>query len=265
MSELVLGPMFSGKSTELIRRAKRYKAAGCAVLLLQPAGDSRSGRGRVASRDGASLEALRVEALADVALPEDVRPDALVVALDEAQMFPDLLQAVRRWRDAGVYVMAAGLDSDFRQEPFDVLQLVVGATRVLKLTAVCDCGADAALTIRRDFVVDNDALLVGDADVYRPVCGACVRSAVREAPLDAETRARFVRARRAFAQLRAPDPDALAEAAALRLELPLGCEQRVHLELLLFAHGQITLHADTLRKLNQKTLRTPLRAILQSL
>lgn len=192
--ELVVGPMFSGKSEELIRRATRALIAKQRVQVFKPALDTRYDSLHdgvvVASHDGRTLEAAAVR---DVAGLRDVlEPRTQVVAVDEAQFFAnDLVPLATDLAEAGVRVVIAGLDLDFRGEPFGpVPELLARAESVTKLTAVCvRCGAAATRTQRllggHPAHFNDPVILVGAAESYEPRCRAChtVPRKERVAPL----------------------------------------------------------------------------------
>ena len=144
--QVVAGPMFAGKSEELLRRVRRARIAGLSVDVVSHALDDRRGEGQVSSHSGLAVPSRSV---ADVdALVAGVRGRGLdVVAIDEAQFFgSDLVEAVDTLVAADVTVMVAGLCVTFDGRPFEPLpSLMAIADDVLKLTAVCAvCGADAA-------------------------------------------------------------------------------------------------------------------------
>ena len=144
--QVVAGPMFAGKSEELLRRVRRARIAGLSVEVVSHALDERRGAGQVSSHSGLSVESHPV---ADVdALVSHVRGRGLdIVAIDEAQFFgPDLVPAVDRLVADGITVVVAGLCVTYDGRPFEPLpSLMAMAEDVLKLTAVCAvCGADAA-------------------------------------------------------------------------------------------------------------------------
>ena len=144
--QVVAGPMFAGKSEELLRRVRRARIAGLSVEVVSHALDERRGAGQVSSHSGLSVESHPV---ADVdALVSHVGGRGLdIVAIDEAQFFgPDLVPAVDRLVADGITVVVAGLCVTYEGRPFEPLpSLMAMAEDVLKLTAVCAvCGADAA-------------------------------------------------------------------------------------------------------------------------
>jgi len=177
--EVIAGPMFSGKSEELIRRVKRVLIAGQQVRVFKPRLDDRYDASDVVSHDG---ERVRAEPVADSAeLRQRLEGVSVqVVAVDEAQFFdeglPDLLEELA---ERGVRVIVAGLDQDFRGEPFGVMPVLLArAEFVEKLSAVCvRCGRAATRTQRlidgKPARYDEPVILVGAAEAYEPRCRSC--------------------------------------------------------------------------------------------
>ncbi|HEX7038738.1 MAG TPA: thymidine kinase [Trueperaceae bacterium] len=175
--EVIAGPMFSGKSEELIRRVTRALIAKQPVQVFKPVIDDRYDALAVASHMGRTLEARPVP---DVAALEDaLREETQVVAVDEAQFFePALVDLVDRLASRGVRVILAGLDLDFRGEPFGPMPALLARAEVVeKLTAICRCGRAATRTQRliagQPAHVDDPVVLVGAAESYEPRCRSC--------------------------------------------------------------------------------------------
>ncbi len=175
--EVVAGPMFAGKSEELLRRVRRARLAGQGVVVVNHALDVRSGGGQVASHSGLAIpsatatDAEQIRAL--------VTPGTDLVAIDEAQFFgAGLVDAVLALADDGLTVVVAGLCITFDGQPFEPLPaLMAVAETVVKLTAVCAvCGRDAAYHVRlapgtadaRTAVAAH----VGGAESYQARCRA---------------------------------------------------------------------------------------------
>ncbi|MEX2501769.1 MAG: thymidine kinase [Trueperaceae bacterium] len=177
--EVIVGPMFSGKSEELIRRVTRSLIARQEVQVFKPALDDRYDAVRVASHAGRTLEAVAVDGIDDLKRRLDDRSE--VVAVDEAQFFtPDLADLVQDLADDGKRIVVAGLDLDFRGEPFGPLPtLLARAELVEKLTAICRCGRAATRTQRliggHPAHYGDPIVLVGAAESYEPRCRACHR------------------------------------------------------------------------------------------
>lgn len=175
--EAIVGPMFSGKSEELIRRVTRALIAKQTVQVFKPALDDRYDAVQVASHNGRKLAAEPVAGVAD--LRARLRDDTQVVAVDEVQFLSgDLVDLAMDLADDGKRVLVAGLDLDFRGEPFGpVPQLLARAEVVEKLTAICRCGRAATRTQRliqgQPAHRTDPVILVGAAESYEPRCRAC--------------------------------------------------------------------------------------------
>lgn len=177
--EVVVGPMFSGKSEELIRRVKRALFARQRVMVFKPCLDDRYHVSDVFSHDGRRAEAIAVRDSAELrAHLSEPLPD--VVAVDEAQFFDaGLVKLLLELADQGVRVICAGLDMDFRGEPFGIMpELLARAEYVQKLFAVCPvCGGPATRTQRfvngKPARYDDPVIQVGAAETYEPRCRRC--------------------------------------------------------------------------------------------
>ncbi len=176
--EVVAGPMFAGKTEELVRRVHRARIARREVVVVAHTLDTRSGAGRVVSHSG--LEAASATTGAAQEIPGLVGPGTELLAVDEAQFFgPDLTDVLVRLADTGLVVVAAGLCVTFDGRPFSPLpELMAVAESVTKLTAVCTvCGRDAAYHVRVPGTVPDagDPLVpvaahVGGTESYQARC-----------------------------------------------------------------------------------------------
>jgi thymidine kinase len=172
--EVVVGPMFSGKSEELIRRVNRAVIAKQNVQVFKPAIDNRYDAVAVASHNGRTFHAQAINSVEEIR--EKLEPDTQVVAIDEGQFLSDtLVQLCIDLADEGKRVIVAGLDLDFRGEPFGpVPKLLAHAEMVDKLTAICSCGRAATRTQRliggHPAHYDDPVILVGAAESYEPRC-----------------------------------------------------------------------------------------------
>jgi thymidine kinase len=176
--EVIAGCMFAGKTEELIRRIKVLEFAKKRVLVFKPAIDNRFSNSKIVSHAGASVDALVVESAKDIL--DFITNDVDVVAIDEVQFFDrDIIAVCNKLAKAGKRVMAAGLDTDFRAEPFGVMpELVTTAEFVTKLTAVCMvCGAPATRTQRlvnhKPASYHDPIIMVGAAESYEARCRHC--------------------------------------------------------------------------------------------
>ena len=175
--EVVCGPMFSGKSEELIRRLRRAEIAGYRALVVKPRIDDRYDVAHVVSHAGAKMRAVCADTSADVLrLAEGY--DA--VGVDEAQFFDEgIVEVVLTLRDRGVRVVVAGLDQDFRAQPFGSMpSLLCLAEFVDKLHAVCHrCGGEATRTQRlidgQPAPFSGETIVVGALDSYEARCASC--------------------------------------------------------------------------------------------
>ena len=173
--EVVCGSMFCGKTEELIRRVRRAKIARQKVQVFKPALDTRYAVEKVTSHDGLGVEAVPVDS--SQAIVNLIEPDTTIVAIDEVQFFgPDVLRVCQTLAERGLRVIAAGLDLDFRGEPFGPMPLLLAeAEQVDKLQAICVvCGAPASRTQRlidgRPASYDDPIILVGGSESYEARC-----------------------------------------------------------------------------------------------
>ena len=173
--EVITGSMFSGKTDELIRRLRRATIARQKVQVFKPRLDDRFHEEMVTSHAGGQFEASPIEKAE--AIPSEIDGDTTVVAIDEAQFFDEmLLKVCQDMADEGRRVIVAGLDTDFRGNPFGpVPSLMATAERVDKLHAICMvCGQQANRTQR---LIDNaparasdPIIVVGASELYEARC-----------------------------------------------------------------------------------------------
>jgi thymidine kinase len=176
--ELICGSMFCGKTEELIRRARRAQIARQKVQVFKPAVDDRYGVEKLASHNGVSVDAVSVQEASRIL--DLVEPDTQVVIIDEVQFFDwSVADVCDVLANTGKRVIVAGLDTDFRGEPFGpVPRLMAEAEIVDKLHAICVvCGAPATRTQRlidgRPASYDDPIILVGASEVYEARCRRC--------------------------------------------------------------------------------------------
>jgi thymidine kinase len=175
--EVVCGPMFSGKSEELIRRLRRAEIAGQRALVVKPALDNRYDVAHVVSHAGAKMRAVAAEHTADV---PRLANGYDAVGIDEVQFFDDsIVHAIEELVARGTRVVAAGLAQDFRGMPFGSMPtLLCVAEFVDKLEAVCHrCGGPATMTQRlldgQPAPFGGETIQVGALDSYEARCRAC--------------------------------------------------------------------------------------------
>jgi len=176
--EVIVGPMFSGKSEELIRRINRAKIAKQKVQVFKHCIDDRYEIDHVVSHNGIKIEALKVLNSEDIMkLIED---DTFVIAIDEVQFFDKgVVDVCTKLADEGRRVIVAGLDQDFRGEPFGPTpELMSAAEFVDKIQAICiKCGNPATRTQRlingKPASYNDPIILVGAKESYEARCRKC--------------------------------------------------------------------------------------------
>lgn len=176
--EVITGCMFAGKTEELIKRIKTLTYAKKNILVIKPAIDNRYSENEVSSHSGYRVKSINAYKASDIL--KYVTPSTQVVAIDEGQFFDkDLILVCEKLADQGKRVIVAGLDRDFRGEPFGIMpELLVRAEFVTKLSAVCSvCGAPATRTQRivqgKPADYNEPIVLVGASENYEPRCRHC--------------------------------------------------------------------------------------------
>jgi thymidine kinase len=206
---IICGSMFSGKTEELIRLVRRAMHARKRVQVFKSALDTRCDTTLISTHDGTSFHAIAVGDSRQIAA--QLRPDTQLVGIEEIQFLDDGVVALcQRLADSGVEVIAAGLDQDFRGEPFGFMPVLMAlADNVMKLHAICKvCGEEASRTQRlvdgRPAAWDEPTILIGADETYEARCRHChqVRQASRR------KRAHGAAAERRQRKPRATDPAA---------------------------------------------------------
>ncbi len=176
--EVICGSMFSGKTEEMIRRVRRAQIARQKVQVFKPNLDTRYAIERITSHNGVKIKAVNVERAEDIL--SQAQPNADVIAIDEAQFFGQGITTVcQTLAERGARVIVAGLDMDFRGEPFGPIpQLLAQAEKVHKLRAICVvCGRRASHSQRlingQPAAHDDPVILVGAKEVYEARCRHC--------------------------------------------------------------------------------------------
>ncbi len=171
--EVITGSMFSGKTEELIRRLRRALYARQKVEIFKPATDSRNDLNEVVSHDDHSIPSSSVENSAAILL---LSSDVEVVGIDEAQFFDrGLVEVCSKLADQGIRVIAAGLDMDFKGQPFGPMPgMMAIADYVTKVHAICvRCGQVAQFSHR--LISGEKQILIGEKSEYEPLCRDCYR------------------------------------------------------------------------------------------
>lgn len=176
--EVICGPMFSGKTEELIRRLRRAQIGRQRVQVFKPAIDRRYHNSSIVSHNATALDAAPVPDV--VALSAAVRADTQVVGIDEAQFFgAGLVEVVQGLADRGVRVVIAGLDQDYLGRGFEPMpELLAVAEQITKCLAICSCCGNLA---SRSFRLSGrgERVEVGASESYEARCRPCVLEATR--------------------------------------------------------------------------------------
>jgi thymidine kinase len=170
--EVVIGPMFAGKTTHAISLVHKYRAIGKTVLVIKPALDTRYGYGSMLySHTGDTLPCMNVSTLNSITNAMIAAYDVFI--LDESQFFNGLIgfveDLVERFRKT---VFVIGLSGDYARRPFgQILDLIPLADKVTNLSALCACGKEAHFTQR--LTPNTGQVIVGAGELYKPVCRVC--------------------------------------------------------------------------------------------
>ncbi|MGF7233000.1 thymidine kinase [Arachidicoccus sp.] len=176
--EVICGSMFSGKTEELIRRLKRVKIANLKVEIFKPSIDMRYSDNEVVSHDANAIQSTPVNSSQNILL---LSQDVDVVGIDEAQFFDaEIVNVCEILARKGVRVIVAGLDMDFKGNPFGPMpQLLAVADYITKLHAICvRCGNIANVSFRK--TAQMGQVLLGEKDVYEPRCRKCYDEGLKE-------------------------------------------------------------------------------------
>lgn len=176
--EVILGPMFSGKSSELIRRVRICKSINRKILVIKPKIDNRYESNKVCSHDKVSEDCLVLKDLSELFLKESNLSSLIessIVFIEEGQFFKDLVGYVLKLvEEFNKDVVIIGLDGDYNREPFgEILNLIPYANKIVKLNSmckVCNDGTLAPFTFLKNNSIINNQILVGGSDLYIPVC-----------------------------------------------------------------------------------------------
>ena len=170
--EVIVGPMFSGKSEELIRRLRRAEIGKQRVQIFKPVIDQRYSKNGIVSHSGLEIPSELVSSGAEIL--EKVAPRTEVIGIDEAQFLGEsIVSDCTHLADLGKRVIVAGLDTDFMGRPFDPMpRLLAVAEEITKLLAICvRCGNPAVHTQR--IVASEELIVVGAGGMYEARCRRC--------------------------------------------------------------------------------------------
>jgi thymidine kinase len=183
--EVIVGPMFSGKSEELIRRLRRAEIARQRVQIFKPLIDQRYSNSEIKSHSGLGISSDLARTAADVMAK--IQPRTEVVGIDEGQFLgEELLDVCTRLADMGKRVIVAGLDTDFMGRPFEPIpRLLAIAEEITKLLAICvRCGNPAVHTQR--LVASEELIVVGAGGMYEARCRRCFEPHLAHEKIEAE-------------------------------------------------------------------------------
>ena len=170
--QLIIGPMYAGKSTELIRIINRYKCLNKNIIIINHTFNNRYGSIGLTTHNLEKIEqCIILENLKD--LDKNIFEKADVIIIEELQFFSDAYDVIINWCDEHhKTVIAAGLDGDFMRNPFgDVLKLIPHAEKITKLNALCKkCGDGTSAHFTKRITKDVQTTLVGSNDIYEAVC-----------------------------------------------------------------------------------------------
>jgi len=183
--EVIVGPMFSGKSEELIRRLRRAEIARQRVQIFKPLIDQRYSNTEIVSHSGLEIRSDLVKSAAEVLEKVEARTE--VVGIDEAQFLGEgLLDVCTKLADTGKRVIVTGLDTDYLGRPFEPMpRLLAIAEEITKLLAICvRCGNPAVHTQR--LIASEDLIVVGAGGMYEARCRRCFEPQLSHEKFEAE-------------------------------------------------------------------------------
>jgi thymidine kinase len=169
--ELIIGPMFSGKSTEIIKRVRLLKIINKKILIIKPKIDNRYIEGKITSHNFETIDCRIIDNLNEITDSEINKIDTVII--DEGQFFNDLLEIVTKWiNNFQINIIVAGLDGDFQQKPIgQILNLIPLSNKCIKLNSVCNIckdGTEAPFSHR--CIKSDETILIGGINSYIPVC-----------------------------------------------------------------------------------------------
>ena len=169
---IIIGCMYSGKSTELLNIIKKYKLLKKNILPINHSSDTRYGNNKIISHDKIETNCIKTERLNDLVTTENYINSEIII-IEEAQFFPDLFDFVMlALYKHNKIIYVAGLDGDYKKFPFgDILKLIPQCDTIKKLSALCLSCNDGTLANFTKRIVENDSqTLIGSIDTYIPVC-----------------------------------------------------------------------------------------------
>jgi thymidine kinase len=173
--ELIIGPMFSGKTTYLISYYERFKYTNNNIMVINHSSDKRYDEKEMTTHSGRHIPSINVSTLSDIFKLDEYK-DTDIILVNEGQFFSDLFDCICHFVDIDhkkVYV--CGLDGDFRRNPIgDILRLIPYADNIIKLHAICmNCRKNDAIFTRKLEQTSCQQIEVGGIELYKPVCRYC--------------------------------------------------------------------------------------------
>jgi thymidine kinase len=177
--ELIIGCMYSGKTTEIIRQIKRYKSLNKNIIIITHTSDNRYyNSGNISTHNRENMKAIPLSKLKDI-YTEDYKEEfnifneADIVFVEEGQFFPDLYEFAIEC--ANLYdknIIISGLDGDFQLNPFEqIIKLIPNSEKLTKLTALCkQCGDGTEACFSKRIIKDDKRELIGSDGIYEAVC-----------------------------------------------------------------------------------------------
>jgi len=171
--ELILGPMFSGKTTELVRLHKNYTYIGKTVLVVNYIGDKRYHESLMSTHDKLMIPCINVNSLAEI--KESLIVDSDVILVNEGQFFTDLVKHVLEYVEKyNKLVYVCGLDGDYRRQKFGfILDLIPYCDKITKLSSFCSLCKNGKKAIFSHRIVTEESQILIGSDIYIPLCRDC--------------------------------------------------------------------------------------------
>lgn len=169
--EIIIGPMFSGKSTEIIRKIRLLQKIDKKILVVKPLIDNRYISDKIISHNYESVDCILVNNLFEI--NDNIISEHDTVVIDEGQFFQDLVITISKWLNTfNINIIVAGLDGDFQCKPIgQILNLIPLSNKCIKLNSLCNIckdGTEAPFSFRLD--QSKETILVGGSDKYMPLC-----------------------------------------------------------------------------------------------
>lgn len=173
--EIVIGPMFSGKTSKLLELYKQYKFCNIETCVINHYTDDRYSQNELSSHDGVMIPCYQVSSLLEfMEIPSNNYKSAEVVLINEAQFFPDLFESVLKMLSSNKKVFIVGLDGDFEKNKFgEILDLIPHCDKVQKLNSLCGlCKTGEPGIFSKRLTPEKEQTVVGSSN-YVPVCRKC--------------------------------------------------------------------------------------------